>query len=121
MKDRRRNFEEVLARLDGEEYQLSSDGETQKIPMVFITENCVEFWATVPGLMIDNVDPEKGPGLNPVQEDHVYDEFAYALRSRPYRTTEQDRVDMEREEYYEKLQDAKERDEYTEYDYLINS
>ena len=69
-----------------------ADGE-EDIPMFFVTENCTHFWRTVPTLVLDENDPEKGPNSN--QEDHIYDEIAYALRSRPYINTEDTRWQQE--------------------------
>lgn len=78
-KDRKAMYAEMIARLAGEEGR----------PMFYVTQNCTHFWRTVPMLTFDETDPDKGP--NTKLEDHVYDEVAYALRSRPYVTTEKDR------------------------------
>jgi len=83
-KDRISNYEEIRARLVGE------DG----YPALYITENCKHFWRTVPDLQMDELHPEKGPDTD--QEDHCYDDLAYACSSRPYITTRSDRI---REEY----------------------
>lgn len=88
-KDRKRNYMEILARLAGNPRFLE-DGFQEECPMFYATANCTHFWRTVPTLVLDDIDPEKGPG--PKQEDHVYDEVAYALRSRPFVTTEEDRL-----------------------------
>lgn len=86
-KDRNRNYTEVISRLAGNP-DFRFDGE-EDIPMLYIAENCTQFWRTVPILTLDETDPEKGPDQK--QEDHVYDELAYALRSRPYVTDEDTR------------------------------
>lgn len=94
IKDRRRNYQEVICRLAGNA-KFTENGIIEEDPMLFVTENCTHFWRTVPALVLDPTDPDKGPG--PRQEDHVYDELAYACRSMPYVTTEDDRV-VEQEE-----------------------
>lgn len=91
-KDRRRNYQEIIARLAGSPRFLTN-GKKATDPMVFITSNCFHFWRTIPALLLDDLEPEKGPGTK--GEDHVYDEFAYALRSRPFVTTELDREDAD--------------------------
>lgn len=94
-KDRAHNYAEFLARLAGNA-TFTSDGKAEDHPMFFATANCTQFWATVPSLTLDETDPDKGPDSR--QEDHIYDECAYLLRSRPYVTTEGDREEVEREE-----------------------
>lgn len=91
-KDRKRNYSEVLARLSGSPNHLE-DGSVSEDPMFFITADCAHFWRTCSSLVLDEVDPEKGPDTK--LEDHVYDEVAYALRSRPFVTTEADRFEAE--------------------------
>ena len=88
-KDRKVNYAEIIARLAGNP-RFSEDGETWE-PMFFITANCTEFWRTVPPLILDDTDPDKGWGPN--QEDHQADEISYALASRPFSTTEQEFAD----------------------------
>lgn len=51
------------------------------LPGFYVTDNCLHFWRTVPELQLDERLPEKGPDTR--QEDHVYDEVAYGLVSRP--------------------------------------
>jgi hypothetical protein len=80
-KGREQNYQEVRARIAGDK-----DGA----PMLYATENCKHFWRTLPSLQLDENHPEKGPDTN--QEDHVYDELSYACASRPYITTERDRI-----------------------------
>ena len=88
VKDRKQNYNEMLARLAGNP-RFMAEGVEEEDPMLFITENCTHFWRTVPTLILDSTNPEKGPAT--VGEDHVYDETAYACRSRPFITTEEDR------------------------------
>ncbi len=90
IKDRKINYEEFLSRLAGSP-TYREDGATEDHPMFFITENCTQFWRTVPSLVLDTTDPDKGVGNTPAQEDHVADEVSYALRSRPFITSEEDR------------------------------
>jgi hypothetical protein len=92
-KDRKRNYTEVLARLAGNS-EYMEDGEVLDDPMFFITQNCRHFWRTVPTLTLDTTDAEKGPATTNT-EDHVYDEVAYACRSRPYVSTKRDRFEEE--------------------------
>jgi len=87
-KDRKRNYQEVLARLAGNP-RVMDTGEAYEDPMFFVTADCLHFWRTVPSLTLDDTDPEKGP--NTKLEDHIYDEVAYACRSRPYVSTQEDR------------------------------
>ncbi len=91
-KDRKHNYAEFLARLAGNP-TIMDDGREEEHPMFFATANCIHFWRTVPVLTLDEIDPDKGPDTK--QEDHVYDEVAYALRSRPYVMTEKDRWHIE--------------------------
>lgn len=85
-KDRAMNYQEVRARIAGR------DGH----PMFFVFSNCHHFWRTVPTLQLDEVNPEKGPDTH--MEDHVYDDVAYACRSRPFKTnqTQRDQQEFER-------------------------
>lgn len=87
-KSREQNYNEFLCRLAGSRNYLS-DGREGDAPMFYVTADCTHFWRTVPALILDSTNPEKGPDSS--QEDHCYDEASYALRSRPYMTTEQDR------------------------------
>tara|TARA_R110000822_G_scaffold49674_14_gene130123 strand:- start:186 stop:1712 length:1527 start_codon:yes stop_codon:yes gene_type:complete len=87
-KSREHNYSEVLCRLAGSQ-NYRTDNEEGDYPMLYITANCLQFWRTVPILTFDSTNPEKGPETK--QEDHVYDELAYACRSMPYITTESDR------------------------------
>lgn len=84
-KDREASYAEVCTRLKGE---LQEGG--QYIPMFYITENCSQFWRTVPPLVLDELHPERGPDEK--QENHVWDEVCYAAMSRPYIRTEDQRL-----------------------------
>lgn len=85
-KDRQSNYQEVSNRLKGIEQENGS-----YMPMFYVTENCTHWWRTVPPLVLDDVNPEKGPGDH--QEDHAYDDTQYALQSRPFKTTITQRTD----------------------------
>lgn len=89
-KDRKANYAEIVARLAGNP-KFSENGETWE-PMFFVTANCTQWWRTVPPLVLDENDPDKGPGTD--QEDHCFDETSYALASRPFTTTEQEYKDF---------------------------
>ncbi len=92
VKDRRANYNEILARLAGNPL-LFDDGTIREHPAFFVTSDCTQFWRTVPVLIIDAHDPDKGPDTN--QEDHVYDDVSYSLRSRPFLMTPEDRFEEE--------------------------
>ncbi len=83
-KDRQLNYNEVCARLRGEEIEPG-----RFVPMFYATANCTQFWRTVPTLALDELHPEKGP--DEAQEDHIYDALSYALISRPFVRTKQQR------------------------------
>ena len=91
-KDRAHNYSEFLARLAGSP-TFGADGRKGDYPMFYVTADCRQFWRTVPVLTLDTVNPEKGP--NTKEEDHHYDLSAYALRSRPYVQTKEDRWQAE--------------------------
>jgi hypothetical protein len=91
-KDRKAAFAEIRARLAGNP-ALGRDGQLGDHPMLFISARCKHWWRTVPGLTLDEIEPEKGPDSR--LEDHCYDEMAYALRGRPYIMTEPARVNEE--------------------------
>lgn len=84
-KGREQNYQEVRARIAGDEQ-----------PMFFALEGCKHFWRTVPSLQLDELHPEKGPDT--AQEDHIYDCVAYACASRPFIMTEKDRRRVSHEE-----------------------
>ncbi len=102
-KDRKANYGEIIARLAGNP-EFRDDGKEEQHPMFFVTANCRHFWRTVPTLVLDKNDPEKGPETLK-SEDHVYDDVAYALRSRPYVSTKEDRWYRENEQYMQKSVD----------------
>ena len=83
-KDRKANYDEICARLAGN-FEYGKTGEEMPEPMFFVTANCLAFWRTVPPLTSDENDPDKGWATE--GEDHVADECAYALASRPYLTS----------------------------------
>lgn len=84
-KGKAQNYQEFRARLQGEDY-----------PAFYALAGCKHFWRTVPSLQLDELHPDKGPDSD--QEDHIWDCVAYACASRPYITTENDRVRNEVEE-----------------------
>lgn len=88
IKDRQANYNEFCNRLKGVELE-----DETWCPMFFITENCLNFWRTVPTLILDEINPEKGPDEK--QELHAYDQAAYGLASRPFVTTVDQRIDRE--------------------------
>lgn len=85
-KDRQANYAEFCNRLRGELTDKNS-----YTPMFYITENCQHFWRTVPPLILDELNPEKGPEEH--QENHMYDMCAYSLMSRPFVTTKDQRIE----------------------------
>lgn len=85
-KDRQAAYNEISMRLKGNEISLDVFQ-----PMFYVTANCHNWWRTVPPLVLDDTNPEKGPDSS--QEDHCYDEMAYALMSRPFKRTLGQRVD----------------------------
>lgn len=72
-KDRAANYLEFRNRI--------ANAYEDGLPALYVTANCEHFWRTVPDLQLDELDPEKG--WDPDQEDHVADEVAYAIVSRP--------------------------------------
>ena len=102
-KDRAACYEELVSRLAGNE-SYSRDGRIEEYPMFFVTENCRQWWRTVPSLILDTADPDKGPAKKPSQEDHTYDETVYLLRSQTFVSTEEDRwMDKHGDEYNKAL------------------
>jgi len=85
IKDRAASYAEVCTRLRGED---NEDGLF--VPMFYITDNCTQFWRTVPPLVLDELHPEKGPDEK--QENHVWDEVCYACMSRPFIRTKDQRI-----------------------------
>lgn len=94
-KNREMGYAEILARLKGEE---TEDGY---LPMLYAMDNCRQWWRTMTTLTLDPNDPEKGPDTR--QDDHCYDDTAYACMSRPYVTTEDDRWKAENREELERI------------------
>lgn len=84
-KDRQANYAEICNRLKGIEEE---KGFT---PMFYITDNCLQWWRTTPPLILDDLKPERGPDEG--QENHCYDETSYALISRPFVTTKEQRIE----------------------------
>ena len=84
-RDRKANYTTVVERLIGEQ---ADDGTW--IPHFYVTEDCVHFWRTMPGLILDDIDPDKGPATRH-QEDHLYDEVSFALGTYRKVTTKADR------------------------------
>lgn len=84
VKDNENKYHEWISRLAGNPY-LRSDGKVSKHPTLYITENCVHAWRTLPTLIADPLRPDAGPADR--QEDHWYDMGGYALMSRPYALT----------------------------------
>jgi hypothetical protein len=95
-KDRKMAYWECTARLAGNPF-VKDDGQIEEHPMFFVTQDCVHFWRTIPNLMLDETEPDKGPGNG--QEDHVADEWSYALRSRPFVQTLDTRWEEETAQY----------------------
>lgn len=85
-KDRQAGYAELCNRLKGE---VQDDGKF--LPMFYVTENCFNWWRTVPSLILDDMHPEKGP--DEAQELHSYDATVYGLVSWPYTTTAKQRND----------------------------
>jgi hypothetical protein len=88
IKDRKQNYNEIISRLAGDPH-FTEDGDEGERPMLFVTSNCEHWWRTVPVLILDSNDPDKGPDTK--MEDHCYDDTAYACRSRPFVMTKRDR------------------------------
>jgi len=106
-KERKINYEEILSRLSGNP-DFKKTGEVQH-PMLYICENVHSFWRTVPGLVLDENDPDNGPAtIKPKQEDHVYDSLAYGCRSRPFVINLEDRYNMDMDSYREQYMLARE-------------
>lgn len=93
-KDRMANYLEARNRISP-----PKDG-----PGVYVTENCLHFWRTVPELQLDAREPEKGPDTR--QEDHSYDQFSYALASRPMTWTYKERHQHDYDDSRRKAFDA---------------
>lgn len=88
-RDRRANYAEFIARLG---VQQCDNGVFA--PLFFVTANCEHFWRTVPALLLDANEPDKGPATRG-QEDHVADECGFAMSMRPIITTKKQRDEMD--------------------------
>jgi len=64
-RDRKANYTTMVSRLVGEQ-----DRSAWR-PGFYVTENCRHFWRTVPSLILDDVEPDKGPATRH-QEDHCF-------------------------------------------------
>lgn len=85
-KDRQASYAEMCNRLRGEKV----DSDVQ-VPMFYVADNCHNWWRTVPPLVLDDTNPEKGPDDG--QENHAYDMTCYGLNSWPYTTSVAQRLD----------------------------
>jgi len=108
-RDRKANYTEVMFRLGGEVFDL--DGGEQMLPTLYATQNCEHFWRTLPTLILDATDPEKGPATRD-QEDHVYDEVCFATSSNPRVTTKDDRKEQEYSDFVERYRAGRGGDPY---------
>lgn len=61
-------------------------GDEDGRPMFYAFTTCTDFWRTVPAMQHDDINPED---MNTDGEDHVADEWRYALMSRPYERKKQ--------------------------------
>ena len=86
-KDRIQNYQEFRARINGE----------AGVPQFYATEQCVNFWRTVPELLLDELHPEKG--VDTKQEDHIHDCVMYACAEEPVGLTERDRHEHRVKQY----------------------
>jgi hypothetical protein len=88
-RDRKANYTEFVERLIGKP---NDDGVVE--PMLYVTANCWHFWRTVPGLVLDTLEPDKGPATR-TQEDHIYDMSGFAIATYANVSTARDRYDEE--------------------------
>lgn len=96
-RDRKQNYANVINYLAGDP-AYSSEGIVGELPMLYVQENCKQWIRTVPNLILDENEPDKGPATRG-QEDHMYDATTFALGIRPYMTSEADRAARRREDY----------------------
>ena len=96
-RDRKANYTEVIDRLNGKP---DDDGVVR--PMFYVTDNCRHFWRTVPGLVLDTLEPDKGPATR-MQEDHIYDEVAFGLATFAGVMTREDRYNQEMAEMAQEM------------------
>ena len=108
-KNRQAGYHEVLSRLSGNPKFMSEGNIVESFPTLYITENCKMFWKTVPPLVLDSTDPDKGPAkVNPRQADHEYDCLSYALMSQPFVITAEERYQRDAESFREAYLEARE-------------
>lgn len=86
IKDRQAGYAELCNRLRG-----FKEDNSAYVPMFYVTDNCSHWWRTVPSLVLDDTNPEKGPDEK--QELHAYDSTCYGLTSWPYVTTAVQRLE----------------------------
>lgn len=65
IKDRQAGYSEINSRLKGEQLD-----KNRYVPMLYVTSNCQHWWRTCPPLVLDDLQPEKGPDSS--QEDHCF-------------------------------------------------
>lgn len=59
---------------------LGWEDQEDEMPMMYVTEDCPDWWRTVPALQHDEIKRED---INSAMEDHAGDDTRYACRSRP--------------------------------------
>lgn len=97
-RDRKANYEAMIDRLAGDEF-ISDDGLKSRIPMLYVMPRCWHWWRTLPGLLTDNKDPDKGPETNS-QEDHCWDQTAFVVAHYAPIRTKEDRFEEEAMEFF---------------------
>lgn len=107
-RDRRSNYTTMVQRLIGE----MTDDHENWTPMLYVTADCRHFWRTVSSLVLDDMEPDKGPATRH-QEDHVYDEVAFALGTWSKVTTQADRDEDDMRELAEEMAGGISRDPYS--------
>lgn len=77
-------WEAMRQRISGQPTIVEDEGQlhTVNVPMMYIADECEDFWRTVPTLQHSDKDPED---LDTDGEDHVADEVRYACMSRPWK------------------------------------
>lgn len=105
-RDRKANYAEIVNRLVGER-----NDEGELMPMLYVTENCKHFWRTVPGLILDENEPDKGPATKR-QEDHAYDSCVMGLSTYLRVTTKEDRDNASLMELAREISGGLSRDPY---------
>ena len=88
--DRKHGKMQVHKRLKPE---IDVDIETGEIlseqPMIKIANSCKGFWRTMPALYASVKDTDD---VDTTQEDHIYDEFRYAVMARPLKPKKVERI-----------------------------